>query len=351
MRNKGKVKKIFVLILASILIFSLISCENPIGGGGTDGGDGNNNPAVKSKTFYSSFDTVSTVYDYSGMAAGDFSELVSAIEDDLLYYHKLYDIYNTYEGVTNIKDINDSAGGEFLTVSEDIIDLLLFAKEMYNETSGAINVCMGSVLKIWHNYREAGVAIPTEGELSLAAEHTDINILEIDKENNRVRLTDPLASLDVGAVAKGYATEKVAERLISLGYSGIVLDIGGNLRIVGTKPSLKPFTVGIKSPHHADLGYIKTMEVMTGSVVTSGVYERYYTVGGKNYHHIIDNETLFPSEKYLSVSVVITFSAHADALSTAFFNMEIDEIRDFVYARGYLAVILVDKNGEVIEIW
>ena len=208
----------------------------------------------------------------------------------------------------------------------------LYAKEIHKITDGRVNIAMGSVLSIWHDYRTIGMSDPSAAELPpmdkliAAAEHTDINGLVIDEENSTVTLTDPAMKLDVGAIAKGYAVEMIARRLEEQGITGFVLNVGGNVRTVGTKGNGDRWVVGIDNPTDDDeKPFLAYLGLAGQSLVTSGSYQRYYLVDGKRYHHIIDPETLMPSEDFTSVSILTDSSADGDALSTALFCMSFEE--------------------------
>jgi thiamine biosynthesis lipoprotein len=163
-------------------------------------------------------------------------------------------------------------------------------------------------------------------KLQEAAEHTSIEHLVIDEENSTVTLTDPKMKLDVGAIAKGYAVEMVARSLEEKGITGYVLNVGGNVRTVGTKADGSPWTAGVENPaEDEDAPYLAYLALDSRSLVTSGSYQRYYVVDGKRYHHIIDPATLMPSEGFVSVSIVCPSSAQGDALSTALFCMTVEE--------------------------
>ena len=190
---------------------------------------------------------------------------------------------------------------------------------------------MGSVLSIWHEYREEGsndpasAKLPPMDALKEAAKHTDIEDMIIDKEASTVFLADPEMSLDVGAIAKGYAVEMVAKSLEEQGITGYVLNVGGNVRTVGRKGDGEKWLAGIENPSDDGDAYLQYLELSGESLVTSGSYQRFYVVDGKSYHHIIDSETLMPSERYTSVSIVCKSSAEGDALSTALFCMSVEE--------------------------
>ena len=329
-------KAISALLLAAVMLalpLSLISCDSS---------------EVHNRVFYEYFDTVTVVYDYTGGSLEDFDAVAEDIEDALREYHRLYDIYNEYDGFANLATVNRLAGDGPVKVDSKIIDMLLYAKEAYRLTGGAVNVAMGSVLSLWHEAREGGVSLPDSESLRLAAEHVSIDSLVINVTESTVEITDPEASLDVGAIAKGYATEKIAELLIARGISGYALDVGGNLRVVGTKPDGSGWTSGIKNPDLAASDpYVRVLTVSDSALVTSGVYERFFTVDGVKYHHIIDPETLMPGTRYLSVSVHAPSSALADALSTALFNMDYGEAEKLVSTLDGVEATFVFSDGTV----
>lgn len=330
-------KRIVSLFLCLCLVFSLFSCN-----------DNESKITPKSRTFFDYFDTVGTFSDYTGGSQKKFDALADRVEAELSEYHKLFDIYNTYEGIVNLKTVNDSAGEGKIKVDRKIIDMLSYAKEMYAKTNGKINVAFGAVLKIWHNCRTEGNKVPTSAELSKAAEHTDIESLVIDKENLTVELLDPEMSLDVGAIGKGFAVEEISKGLTADGYSGYVLDVGGNLRAIGKKPGGHGWTVGIRNPLAPySQTYVYKTEIKNSAMVTSGSYERFYTVSGVRYHHIINPDTLFPENYYLSVSVRSDSSALSDILSTALFNMPYSELVSFAKTLDGVFIIIVLPGGEV----
>jgi thiamine biosynthesis lipoprotein len=296
------------------------------------------------------FATEGALYDYTGSPQSDFDALCKRVESELLYYHRLYDIYNEYEGINNLATVNRLAGEGSVKVAKEIIDLLIFARDCYEITLGHTNIALGAVLKIWHEYRDKGVSVPTYGELSLAAQHISFDSILIDEKNCTVEILDGEASIDVGAVAKGYAVEMISKGLLEDGYSGYVLDVGGNLRIIGSRPSGSSYTVSIKNPDPLATDYAHTINVDTGAVVTSGSYQNFYIVDGVSYHHIIDKDTLFPSRLYQSVTVVSDSSALSDALSTAFFCMTREEISKTVASLDGVRVIIIDTDGRVSEI-
>ena len=277
-------------------------------------------------TFLTLFDTVTTIVGYAETEEA-FTDTAQAFHDELLEYHQLYDIYNEYEGINNIKTINDHGWEHPIKVDQRIIDLLLFSKELYTQTEGRVNIAMGSVLRLWHDARETGIAdpsraaLPDQAALEQAAAHTDIDSIQIDVEESTVFLSDPEVKLDVGAIAKGYAVEQVCRNTPS----GLLISVGGNVCPTGPKPeSGQPWVVGIQDPEDPEQ-YLHTVYVEDVSVVTSGDYQRYFTVDGVPYHHIIDPDTNYPAGYWRSVTILCRDSGVADALSTALFTLPQEE--------------------------
>jgi len=274
-------------------------------------------------TFLNLFDTVTTVIG-CGESEDVFRAQAQLIYDDLQYYHSLFDIYNDYEGIVNLKTVNDNAGKQPVVVDREVIDFLLDCKEYHYLTGGKVNVAMGSVLQLWHDARNDGIQDPQNAELppmdqlQEAAKHTDIDSIQIDEASSTVYIKDPLTHLDVGAVAKGWAVQRAAERAPA----GMLISVGGN--VCATGPKLQdgtPWIIGIQDPNDADKN-LHTLKLSAGSIVTSGDYQRIYMVAGKAYHHIIDPQTLMPGNYWRSVSIVCDNSGLADGLSTALFLMD-----------------------------
>ncbi|MBE6676394.1 MAG: FAD:protein FMN transferase [Ruminococcaceae bacterium] len=278
------------------------------------------------------FDTVTTVTGYA-----DSQEEFDAIADEVFSllgeYHRLFTIYHRYDGMENLCTVNELVDGAHRTVTVDrrIIDMLLYAKQAYEMTGGKVNVAMGSVLSVWHEYREDGMdepwnaQLPPMARLQEAAQHTDIDKVLIDEQACTVTLADPQMRLDVGAIAKGYAVEMVARQMEQKGIAGYVINVGGNVRTLGAKPDGSGWTVGIENPADDAEDYLAYLQLDGESLITSGSYQRYYVVEGKRYHHIIDPVTLMPADYFTSVSIVCDSSADGDALSTALFCMTYQE--------------------------
>ncbi len=308
-------------------------------------------------SFFDTFDTVITVVMYT-KSEQEFNSYFEKIHRRFQELHRLYDLYNNYEGVNNIKTINDNAGIKPVKAQKEIIDLIVFANDWYRRTGGQTNIAMGSVLRIWHEYRQQGLddpevaKLPPMAALKEAAKHTDIDQVIVDIENSTVYLADKNMSIDVGAVAKGYATELVVQEMKAQGLESAMISSGGQIRAIG-----KPFDgvrerwgVGIQDPNRPIVSENNLLDVIfvnEASVATSGDYQRYYTVDGRVYHHLIDSETLMPAEYYRAITVMTEDSGVADFLSTALFLLPYEESRSLAESLDGVEALWVMPDGTV----
>ncbi len=334
----------FALMLGLLLLATLTGCNKTT----QTSSQSATKIEPRGKAYFEFFDTVSYIYSYVGDSDELFNDRTDKVADILAEYHKLFDIYYEYTGINNLCTINKLAGGEPVQVDKKLVDFLLYCKDIYKLTEGKVNVMMGSVLSLWHDARTSDSPyLPQTSVLEEAGRHVSLDALEIDQANCTVRLTDPEASLDVGAIGKGYATEMAARYLEEQKISGYVLNIGGNVRIVGTKPSGEGWVTGIKDPKNPDSAFALKLNLANCSCVTSGEYERYFTVDGVRYSHIIDPATLQPATYFASVSVITRDSAYADSLSTALFCMSYEEGLELVSNLKEVECVWVFHDGEV----
>ncbi len=432
------------------------------------------------------FDTVTSITIYAEDEE-QFAKWEQLVHSELERYHQLYDIYHSYEGVNNIKVINDHAGISPVEVSEDILDLLEFSLKEYELTKGGVHVGMGSVLSIWHDYREMalgeskfpmvpsmdelesaakhmniqdihldrqagtvfladpemrldvgavakGYTAQSMDELESAAKHMNIQDIHLDRQAGTVFLADPEMRLDVGAVAKGYTAQRLADTLRKSGVTNALLSLGGNVVTIGARGDGKPWRVGIQNPdlgaenpyvqvvdladmclvtsglggnvvtigargdgkpwrvgiQNPDLGaenpYVQVVDLADMCLVTSGTYQRFYEVDGKRYHHIINPELLMPWNEYQSVTILspdsgqrfyevdgkryhhiinpellmpwneyqsVTIlspdSGEADALSTAVFNMKLEDGLSLIESLDKTEALWILPDGSQIE--
>lgn len=248
----------------------------------------------------------------------------------------------TAEG-SEIFAINHS-GGEAVTVSGETRELLEFSLSMAVETGGVLEPTIYPVLLAW-GFTTGENRIPKEEELQALL--GDVGYERIKIEGNKVILPRGM-SLDMGAVGKGYTGDVLAESLKEAGIESALLNLGGNIQAIGTKPDGSSWRVGLKNPFDHE-GYLGVIEIADEAVVTSGSYERYF-VGedGRRYGHIIDPSTGYPAESGLaSVTIVAKEGKLCDALSTSLFIMGKEKAESFWRERGGFDMILITDGREL----
>lgn len=308
-------------------------------------------PQKYSRSMLGIFDTEIILMGYCE-SQSDFDRAADGLAELLEEYNKLFDVYNAYPGLNNLWYVNRNAGAAPVEIPEALFELLSWCKAQWESGRQETNIALGAVLSIWHDYRTASLADPSAAQLppmemlEAAAEHTDFNQVILDAQASTVFFADPLLTLDVGAVAKGFAADK-AQAYLSAEMPSFLLSLGGNV-VVGQPPrdGRAHWGISVQDPNAALLSLLPGTEILdilyvdSLSVVTSGDYWRFYVVDGQRYHHIIDPKTLMPAAYLRQVTVVCESSLLADFLSTTLFTLSYEE-----------GLSLVDSLPGVEAIW
>lgn len=245
-------------------------------------------------------------------------------------YQKYENLTDFYDSNSELSKLNNDVNYE---ISSELLDLIKIGYEWDIKTNGLLNVNIGNLTKIWHDFRENPVSLPNLD---------DVKIESLKIENDKI-LNDKV-NIDLGAIVKGYVTEKAGNYLESIGIEYYLINAGGNVK--AGKSNKGYYNIGIASPISNE-----TFEVVKDeniSVVTSGGYERFYEYNGVMYHHIIDPNTLYPANSMKSVTVIGEDSGLCDILSTTLFLMNIDEGKEFI--KDYdVKVIWFTNDNQIIK--
>lgn len=317
-------------------------------------------------------DTVCTITVYSlkdgALEASGSQEQEQEVLQLITEAFKLCDDYEkelsrTVQG-SDIYRINH-AGGQWVEVEEDTIEVLEKGLRYGELSGGRFDITIGDVSALWdfHEEDEEGQrtgTLPDEQQLAEAVTHVDYRNIEID--GRRVRLKDPAATIDLGGIAKGYIADRTAEFLQEKGVTSAIVDLGGNIVIIGQKgTSLQDgagsdFSIGIASPVSGRGELLGAVTCSDKTVVTSGTYERYFEIDGVRYHHVLDPENGYPfATDLLAVTVIGErgMSADCDGLSTTCLALGSEEaaalIRELAETED-IGAVLVDEDGEVTVI-
>lgn len=232
-----------------------------------------------------------------------------------------------------------------IVASDEVADLIALSLDISAQTDGAFDISVYP-FSILYGFTREEYRVPEQAELESALEYVDYK--KISLQGNKIEI--PIgASVDLGAIAKGYCGDRVAAILEQNGVSSAVISIGGNVRLLGSKNDNTDYTIAIRNPNGE--GFIGSVDVSNCSVVTSGSYQRYFEIDGVKYHHIIDPKTgLCADSGLLSVTVICENGALADALSTAFFVAGQKSAEDYCHNHPDVCAVLVDENENVFVI-
>lgn len=246
---------------------------------------------------------------------------------------------------TEIAAVNAAAGKAAVRVSEDTFYVISKAVEYAAMSGGAFDPTVGPLVKLW-NIGTDYARVPQKSEIAAALKLIDYRKLELDPKNLSVRLPIEGMRIDLGAIAKGYSADEVEKILEKNRVKAAVIDLGGNVFVYGKKKDGSPWRVGVQDPRSERGDYIGLVTGGTMTVVTSGVYERFFIQDGKRYHHILDTKTGYPVDNGLiSVSIIAESSIDADALSTSVFALGLEKGMKLVNSLpGVHAIFIDDKN-------
>lgn len=260
-------------------------------------------------------------------------------------YKNYHDLTNRYEKneLVNVYYINNNQDkNEYLEIDSKLYDLLLYGISWYDKSNQLLNINMGNIIDIWKKYRDLGKGIPSNEEIKNASEN---NINKIILKDGKIKNNHP--NIDLGAIAKGYATEEAGNYLEKIGLDKYIINAGGNVK-VGNHYNNAKYKIGIENPTDSSEIYM----VVKGnniSVVTSGGYQRFYENDGKRYSHIINPNTLYPSDYMQSVTVITKSSSEGDALSTTLFLMSVEEGLEYIKQFDDVEAIWYTNDNKIIK--
>lgn len=237
------------------------------------------------------------------------------------------------------------AGGAPVEVSPETISLIKKALHYSKLSDGVFDITIAPVTDLWNFKAEAPA--PPDGE-AIANARSHVNYKNIVIQDNTVTLTDPAAAIDLGAVAKGHIADQLKAYLKTQGVKHALINLGGNVLAVGNKADGSDFNIGIQKPFDESGNPITSIKINDQSIVTSGTYQRYFEVGGKRYHHILNPFTGYPAENTLaSVSIIADSSLTADALSTTCFLLGLEKGMELIDQLNHIDAVFITNDNKL----
>lgn len=303
-------------------------------------------------TFWSVFDTMITIT-ANAESQQQFDVLTEAAIARFTELSHDYDRFLDPGTIVNLAALNLRAGQGDVPISKALFDLLSFAQQGAQRTDFCVMPTFGAVTELWRKQiadaQNGSGRPPSPESLQRAAQNTDLKLLRLNKDTQSAALLSQNVLLDVGAVAKGYATERVGRELAAQGLTRLAISSGGNIRVFSPPVGKAYWRIGVQNPDAAVLsggGTLGTLLINDMAVATSGDYQRFFWYEGRRYHHLIDPATLYPARYYRSVTVVCRDAGEADLFSTALFLADWEQSAALA-ARENIAALWVMPDGSV----
>lgn len=265
-------------------------------------------------------------------------------QEALAEFRRVDRLLSAYRPESDIGRVNTAAGRVPVKVSRETLNLVSLSLEYGALSGGRFDPTVGPLVRLW-GIGKVRATPPAAAQVAVAQRLVDYRRVVVDSVGSRLYLPLKGMALDLGGVAKGYAAQRAAELLRRRGVRSGLIDAGGNIVALGTRPDGRPWRVAVRHPRK-ERTLLGVLSVVDRSVVTSGDYERYFESGGRRYHHLLDPSTGYPAQGLESATVVGSSSTVADILSTAVFVLGRDRGPAFARQHGFRTVT-VDSGGRV----
>ena len=271
----------------------------------------------------------------------------AAVQAAFKEFSRLHEITNNFDENSQVSMISKMAGKQKVQVDPDLIKMLKRSNELAEMLDGTFDVTIGPLTDLWGIGRK-GDFVPTDQEIDKALSLIDYHLLDINETDNTVYLKKVGMKLDLGGVAKGYATDRAIEILKSYGITSALVNAGGDIRVIGNKPDGTPWRIGVQHPRNSDGVIAKLTLTDWDTMESSGDYQRFIMKDGVRYSHILDPRTGKQPRSVTSVTIIINNSTDGDILSTALFILGVDKGLEYLKNFPGVEVIWVTNDGQVV---
>ena len=305
------------LLTVILFIIGLSACTGPFGDKNTDSSVTRTSDYISKTGFL--LNTVITINLYDKQE----EELLNGCFDLIQRYE---DIYSRTAETSELYKLNHrtlpEAEGSYM-ISGELSDILADALHYCELSGGAFDITIEPLSSLWDFTAEAP-AVPAASLINAALPYVGYHNIQL--KDNKIAFAKDKTGIDLGAIAKGYIADRVKDYLLARGVKSALINLGGNVLCIGTKPGGTPFHVGIQKPFADRNETVAVMDIDDLSVVSSGIYERGFEADGKYYHHILDPNTGYPYDNNLiSVTILSQSSSDGDGLSTTCFALGLDK--------------------------
>jgi len=312
---QNSTRKIPVVILISILIMTLLSgCKNNTDQITTDSSDLG---YITASDFL--LNTIITINLYDKQD----QDILNGCFDLIKKYEAIYSRTSETSELYALNNRTSPKKGNAYQISDELSDILTKGLYYCKLSGGAFDISIEPASSLWDFISETPV-LPKDADIKAVLPYINYKLIHL--EGNSITFDKDGVGIDLGAIAKGYIADRIKDYLLSKGVKSAMINLGGNVLCVGTKPDGSPFHVGIQKPFADRNDTVAVMDINDLSIVSSGVYERSFEVDGKLYHHILDPKTGYPYDNGLiAVTIISKLSTDGDGLSTTCFALGLDK--------------------------
>lgn len=321
-----KTSKILLFLISTILFLSGCSKKNIL-----------SEPVAKTEFVLGTVCTI-TLYDKAP---------AEAFEKSFKRLKEIEDKMTINAPGSEVDSVNNAAGSDYVKVSDDTFYVIKEGKYYSKLSGGLFDVSVGPLVKLW-NIGTDNARVPSQEEINSRLPNVGYENILLDEKGKKVMLKNKEMLIDLGGIAKGYAADEVKKILVGYGIKNAIINLGGNVLTIGDNPQGRPWRIGIQNPDASRGDYVGTIQATDLTVVTSGIYERYFVSDGKHYHHMLNPFDGYPFDNNLaSVTIVTKDSIIGDAFSTSVFGKGLDKGLEYVSQQKNMEAIFITKDNKV----
>jgi len=262
-------------------------------------------------------------------------------------FQRLHTLTNNFDENSQLSKVNQMAGKEKVIVDPDLVNIIIFSQEVSDKLGDSFDITIGPLTQLW-GIGHKGEYVPSQVEIDKVLPLVNYHLVEVDTARNTIYLPKMGMMLDLGGIAKGYATDKAIEVMKAKGITSALVNAGGDVRVIGNKPDGKPWRIGVQDPRQSDGISAKLALTQWDTMETSGDYQRFILKDGIRYSHILDPRTGWQPREVASVTIVNNSSTYGDILSKPIFVLGVEKGLQLLQQFPDTEAVIVTMDGKVI---
>lgn len=270
-----------------------------------------------------------------------------AVKDAFSEFERMYALANQYDPNSQVSKVNQAAGSNKVVVDDDILAMVEESCQLADKLDGAFDVTIGPLVDLW-GIGKKGEYVPADSEIAKVLPLVNYKLIELDKVNKTLYLPQKGMQLDLGGIAKGYAVDKAIAKLQAAGIKSALINAGGTVRVVGSRPDGKPWRIGVQDPRKADGVSAKLELAGWDTMETSGDYQRFMMKDDVRYAHIFDPRTGKQPRDMAAVTMIMNNASQGDIFSTALLVLGVERSKELLKQFPGVEAIFITLDGKVI---